>query len=232
MDGDAVDFSERAKQRASFFATVPHTSASLIGGPRRRRKPRYDDGEMNTGVDVHVAPERPQRKASSNDLSVVAQLVEAARRARDGDREATRAHIAHAVKLLVGNAEHRTECHTCAVYGREASLTRGSSGVAVTPDHCAHRSQSFQGDPRPRACPARRSQREPLLPCVQTHVWSVAPRLCAAPAHRISTGSHADHARAAELDRSQMRYVRSGAFHARLPSHRGRNSALVAPHQQ
>jgi AraC-like DNA-binding protein len=33
-------------------------------------------------------------------LSVVAQLVEAARRARDGDHKATREHIAHAVELL------------------------------------------------------------------------------------------------------------------------------------
>ena len=37
------------------------------------------------------------------ELSVVAaQLVEAACRARDGDHEATRAHIAHAVRLLQG----------------------------------------------------------------------------------------------------------------------------------
>lgn len=39
----------------------------------------------------------------THELSVVAaQLVEAACRARDGDREATRAHIAHAVRLLQG----------------------------------------------------------------------------------------------------------------------------------
>lgn len=63
---------------------------------------RYNDSETNAGVAVRVAPETPERKASSNDLSVVAQLVEAACRARDGDREATRAHIAHAVKLLQG----------------------------------------------------------------------------------------------------------------------------------
>jgi AraC family transcriptional regulator len=38
-----------------------------------------------------------------NDLSgVAAQLVEAARKARDGDREAARVHIAHAVALLHG----------------------------------------------------------------------------------------------------------------------------------
>jgi AraC-like DNA-binding protein len=41
--------------------------------------------------------------ATPNDLSgVAAQLVEAARKARDGDREAARAHIAHAVAILHG----------------------------------------------------------------------------------------------------------------------------------
>jgi len=43
------------------------------------------------------------REALTHELSVVAaQLVEAACRARDGDREATRAHIAYAVALLRG----------------------------------------------------------------------------------------------------------------------------------
>ena len=63
---------------------------------------RYIDSETNVGVGEPVAPETPERKASSGDLSVFAQLVEAACKARDGDREATRAHIAHAVKLLQG----------------------------------------------------------------------------------------------------------------------------------
>ena len=63
---------------------------------------RHDGAETNAGVDARVAPETRERKASSSDLSVFAQLVEAACRARDGDREATRAHIAHAVKLLQG----------------------------------------------------------------------------------------------------------------------------------
>ena len=39
----------------------------------------------------------------TQELSVVAvQLIEAARKARDGDREATSAHIAHAIALLRG----------------------------------------------------------------------------------------------------------------------------------
>jgi AraC family transcriptional regulator len=54
--------------------------------------------EMHVGVGAPVVPEMP----SSTDLSVVAQLIEAARRASAGDREATRAHIAHAVSLLQG----------------------------------------------------------------------------------------------------------------------------------
>ena len=45
----------------------------------------------------------PLDHTTPNDLAdVAAQLVEAARKARDGDREAARAHIAHAVALLHG----------------------------------------------------------------------------------------------------------------------------------
>ena len=50
-----------------------------------------------------TSPEPLVCEDTSNDLSVVAaQLVEAACRACDGDREAARAHIAHAVALLHG----------------------------------------------------------------------------------------------------------------------------------
>jgi AraC family transcriptional regulator len=56
---------------------------------------------MNAHAGTLIAPEPPMREATSNDLSVVAaQLLEAACRACDGDREAARAHIAHAVALL------------------------------------------------------------------------------------------------------------------------------------
>jgi AraC family transcriptional regulator len=49
------------------------------------------------------SPETPLHQMPPHELSVVAaQLVEAACKARDGDREATRAHIAHAVALLRG----------------------------------------------------------------------------------------------------------------------------------
>ena len=56
---------------------------------------------MNAYTGIPVSPETPLRETSTHELSVVAaQLVEAACKARDGDREATRAHIAHAVALL------------------------------------------------------------------------------------------------------------------------------------
>jgi AraC family transcriptional regulator len=42
------------------------------------------------------------RQPTCHDLSVVAQLIEAACSARDGDREATRLHISHAIALLRG----------------------------------------------------------------------------------------------------------------------------------
>jgi AraC family transcriptional regulator len=60
--------------------------------------------EMNASTDILGLPETPLHETLTHKLSVVAaQLVEAACKARDGDREATRAHIAHAVALLRGN---------------------------------------------------------------------------------------------------------------------------------
>jgi AraC family transcriptional regulator len=59
--------------------------------------------EMNGYIAALVSSETSLHETLTHGLSVVAaQLVEAARKARDGDREATRAHIAHAVALLRG----------------------------------------------------------------------------------------------------------------------------------
>jgi AraC family transcriptional regulator len=49
-----------------------------------------------------LATQLPIRQPTSHDLSVAAQLIEAACRARDGDRDATTAHIAQAIALLRG----------------------------------------------------------------------------------------------------------------------------------
>jgi AraC family transcriptional regulator len=60
-------------------------------------------------LDVHASMPEP----SSRDLLVVtAQLIEAAFRARDGDRHGTRAHIARAVALLDGHPGPRTTRQT------------------------------------------------------------------------------------------------------------------------
>jgi AraC family transcriptional regulator len=59
--------------------------------------------ETNAYLGTLVSPETPLHETLTHELSVVAaQLIEAACKARDGDREATRAHIAHAVALLRG----------------------------------------------------------------------------------------------------------------------------------
>jgi len=59
--------------------------------------------ERNAYTGTLVSPETPLHEMLTHELSAVAaQLVEAACKARDGDREATRAHIAHAVALLRG----------------------------------------------------------------------------------------------------------------------------------
>jgi AraC family transcriptional regulator len=59
--------------------------------------------EMNACVEMLISRDAPMRETLAQELSVVAaQIVEAACRARDGDREATRAHITHAIALLRG----------------------------------------------------------------------------------------------------------------------------------
>jgi AraC family transcriptional regulator len=68
----------------------------------------------------------PMPKTLTQELSVVAaQLIEAACRARDGDREATTAHIAHAVALLRGKPSVAPRS-TCALGKAEAQVARAS----------------------------------------------------------------------------------------------------------
>jgi AraC family transcriptional regulator len=58
---------------------------------------------MNAHTEMLMSRDRLTHETLIQALSVVAaQFVEAACRARDGDREATRAHIAHAIALLRG----------------------------------------------------------------------------------------------------------------------------------
>jgi AraC family transcriptional regulator len=58
---------------------------------------------MNAHADMLISQDTSTYETSTEELSLVAVLlVEAASKARDGDREATRAHIEHAVALLRG----------------------------------------------------------------------------------------------------------------------------------
>ena len=58
---------------------------------------------MNAYIEMSISREMPMHETLTQEFSVVAaQLIEAACRARDGDHEATRAHIAHALALLRG----------------------------------------------------------------------------------------------------------------------------------
>ena len=58
---------------------------------------------MNAYTEMSISREMPMHETLTQEFSVVAaQLIEAACRARDGDHEATKAHIAHALALLRG----------------------------------------------------------------------------------------------------------------------------------
>jgi AraC family transcriptional regulator len=59
--------------------------------------------KMNAYAEMSISSAPPVHETSTQELSAVAALlVEAACRAREGDREATTVHIAHAVALLRG----------------------------------------------------------------------------------------------------------------------------------
>jgi AraC family transcriptional regulator len=66
-----------------------------------------DDQKMNAHAEMLISPVTSMPETLTQELSAVAALlVEAACRAREGDREATTAHIAHAVALLRGKPSH------------------------------------------------------------------------------------------------------------------------------
>ena len=58
---------------------------------------------MNGFTETLISRDKSKRETLTQELSVVAvQFMEAACSARDGDREATSAHVAHAIALLRG----------------------------------------------------------------------------------------------------------------------------------
>jgi AraC family transcriptional regulator len=68
--------------------------------------PTPNGQEMIAYIGTLVSPKVPLHETLAHELLVVAaRLFEAACKARDGDREATRAHIAHAVALLHGKPD-------------------------------------------------------------------------------------------------------------------------------
>jgi AraC-like DNA-binding protein len=74
------------------------------------RPPAADDSGMPTPPGVVCSRDSPTDETSDLELAIVAaQLIEAARRARDGDREATRRHIARAISLLCGSPSFSRE---------------------------------------------------------------------------------------------------------------------------
>jgi AraC family transcriptional regulator len=65
--------------------------------------PPFGPRAANALLEMSISRGTPRHEAPTRELSVVAaQLIEAACRARDGDREATKAHIARASALLRG----------------------------------------------------------------------------------------------------------------------------------
>jgi AraC family transcriptional regulator len=81
---------------------------------------------MNAQADMLISQDTPTHVTSTEDLSLIAVLlVEAASKARGGDREATRAHVEHAVALLHGKPNvGRSGIHVLS--NLETQVARGS----------------------------------------------------------------------------------------------------------
>jgi AraC-like DNA-binding protein len=81
---------------------------------------------MNAEADMLISQDTPTHVTSTEELSLVAVLlVEAANKARGGDREATRAHIEHAVALLHGKPSVG-RCGIHVLSNLETQVARGS----------------------------------------------------------------------------------------------------------
>jgi hypothetical protein len=124
--------------------------------------------QMNAYAGMPISLEPPTCEARSNDLAVVAaQLVEAACRACDGDREAAGAHIAHAVALLHGKPSLGPS-FTRALPMVQKQVAREGLTAWQTRRLIAHVEANFAR--RIRRCGAGRAPRaehEPLFPRVQ-----------------------------------------------------------------
>jgi AraC-like DNA-binding protein len=94
--------------------------------------------KLNAYTEMLISRDSPMHETLTQELSVIAaQLIEAACRARDGDREATGAHIAHAVALLRGMP---SLCPSCAhlLSNVETHVVRGGLPAWQTRRVIAH----------------------------------------------------------------------------------------------
>ena len=94
--------------------------------------------EMNTYTEMLISRDTPMQEMLTPEWSVVAaQLTEAACRARDGDREATSAHIAHAIALLRAIPSF-SPSSTRLLYNVETQVVRGGLATWQTRKVMAH----------------------------------------------------------------------------------------------
>jgi AraC family transcriptional regulator len=93
---------------------------------------------VNACTEMSISRDAPMHETLTQELSVVAaQLIEAACRARDGDHEATRAHIAHALALLRG-IPSRDPSGTRLLSNVETNVVRGGLPAWQTRRVIAH----------------------------------------------------------------------------------------------
>src|ERR1700723_2759986 len=212
-----------ARYRAAQLSTV----YSHLDGKRWRKPLRaYDDECLYRDVDVnrHADARNLGAGVDHRGSAVHRSGLYSPRRRPGSDTSAYRAcHVTPA-----RNTEPRFRRQLR--FQGNARGTRRPPGLAGAQGDRTCGSQSVEANSRARTRAALRPERQPLLPSIQMRVWRIAPRLCAAAAHPSGPGTDADHLGTLELDRRELRHVRSAALHPLIPPHRRRDALHVAPY--
>ena len=169
--------------------TTTQSAAPIFEGAIDTRAHKHERRHKQLRASRTATAQASMLEQNSRDLLVVtAQLIEAACRARDGDSDGTRAHIARAVALLDG--------HSGPGIIKQASdrgprqIPRGGF-AAWRSQRLAARCQPQWQDRHQRPCGVTRRQRRSLLSRLQAHLRYASLRLDQTPTHRARSRSHA-----------------------------------------
>jgi hypothetical protein len=171
--------------------TTTQNAAPISEGAADTRAHQHERRRKQLPASPTAAVHASMREQKSRDLLVVtAQLIEAACRARDGDSDGSRAHIARAVALLDGTSG--TEDYQANQRPRpKTDPARRFRDVAVATARGARRCQPRWQNRHQGPCGVTRLERRSLLSGVQAQLRYACSNLDQTPAYRVRSRSHA-----------------------------------------